>query len=158
MNEALSAFSEVVDSDSIPRVVHIKDNAEGAVYIGRRGRGHKQSVFANPFKIGRDGDRATVIARYVDYLFDGGHLEPGARALWYLPRFRNSPAFACFCRHDGAPITTRTICHGDVLRYLLQNFSNEELESLATRTTQLAVADRPTVELIIKTVVELVAA
>lgn len=40
----------------------------GAIYIGRG------SKWDNPFRIGRDGDRATVIAKYGRWLADQHHL------------------------------------------------------------------------------------
>ena len=66
----------------------------GAVYIGR---GRK---WGNPFRIGPDGDRVAVIARYERWLADQHHL---LRALDEL-RGRD---LVCFC----APRP----CHGDLL-------------------------------------------
>lgn len=44
------------------KVIHVNDmpNYPDAVYIGRAapGKGLRQSYFANPYKIGVDGDRA----------------------------------------------------------------------------------------------------
>src|SRR5882724_7414423 len=40
----------------------------GAVYVGRGGK------WGNPFRTGRDGDRATVIAKYERWLADQRHL------------------------------------------------------------------------------------
>ncbi len=65
-----------------------------ATYIGRG------SKWGNPFVIGRDGDRATVIARYEHYLRQRHDL---LRALDEL-RGRH---LVCFC----APLA----CHGDLL-------------------------------------------
>ncbi|WIW89595.1 DUF4326 domain-containing protein [Sphingobium sp. V4] len=65
-----------------------------AVYIGRG------SKWGNPFVIGRDGDRATVIAKYERWLRTQHHL---LRALDEL-RGRD---LVCFC----AP----RACHGDLL-------------------------------------------
>ena len=56
----------------------------GAVYIGRG------SKWGNPFRIGRDGDRATVIAKHARWLADQHHL---LRALDEL-RGRD---LVCFC-------------------------------------------------------------
>ncbi|MBO9375497.1 DUF4326 domain-containing protein [Sphingomonas histidinilytica] len=76
----------------------------GAVYIGRG------SKWGNPFVIGRDGDRATVIAKYERWLRTRHDL---LRALDEL-RGRD---LVCFC----APLA----CHGDVLRRLA-NATREE--------------------------------
>lgn len=76
----------------------------GAVYIGRG------SKWGNPFVIGRDGDRETVIAKHARWLRGQHHL---LRALDEL-RGRD---LICFC----APLA----CHGDLLRRLA-NASREE--------------------------------
>jgi Domain of unknown function (DUF4326) len=75
-----------------------------AVYIGRG------SKWGNPFRIGPDGDRATVIAKYERWLRDQHHL---LRALDEL-RGRD---LVCFC----APAR----CHGDLL-LRLANASRDE--------------------------------
>jgi hypothetical protein len=64
-----------------------------AVYIGRG------SKWGNPFKIGRDGDRVAVIAKYERWLADQHHL------LRALDELRGH--LVCFC----APRS----CHGDLL-------------------------------------------
>ncbi len=69
----------------------------GAVYVGRG------SKWGNPFRIGADGDRATVIAKYERWLRDQHHL---LRALDEL-RGRD---LICFC----APLA----CHGDLLLWV----------------------------------------
>ena len=66
----------------------------GAVYIGRG------SKWGNPFVIGRDGDRAAVIAKYESYLRRRHDL---LRALDEL----RGKDLLCFC----APLA----CHGDLL-------------------------------------------
>lgn len=76
----------------------------GAVYIGRG------SKWGNPFVIGRDGDRATVIAKYARYLRTRPDL---LRALDEL----RGKDLVCFC----APLE----CHGDLL-LRLANATREE--------------------------------
>ncbi len=75
-----------------------------AIYIGRG------SKWGNPFRIGPDGDRATVIAKYEEWIADQHNL---LRALDEL-RGRD---LVCFC----APLP----CHGHVLQKLA-NASREE--------------------------------
>lgn len=75
-----------------------------AIYIGRG------SKWGNPFRIGIDGDRAAVIAKYEWWLRNQHHL---LRALDEL-RGQN---LLCFC----AP----KACHGDLL-LRLANASREE--------------------------------
>ena len=69
----------------------------GSIYIGRG------SKWGNPFRIGPDGDRATVIAKYERWLRDQHHL---LRALDEL----RGHDLVCFC----APLA----CHGDLLLWL----------------------------------------
>ena len=82
---------------------HTAGSHSGAVYIGRG------SKWGNLFRIGIDGDRAAVIAKYESWLRNQHHL---LRALDEL-RGRN---LLCFC----AP----KACHGDVL-LRLANASRE---------------------------------
>ncbi|WP_018949030.1 DUF4326 domain-containing protein [Thioalkalivibrio sp. ALMg11] len=67
----------------------------GAVYIGRGG------PWGNPFVLGRDGDRETVIAKYRSHLLARPELVERARAELA------GKDLVCFC----APAA----CHGDVL-------------------------------------------
>jgi hypothetical protein len=74
----------------------------GAVYIGRG------SKWGNPFRIGPDGDRAAVIAKYERWLADQHHLlrarraaRPRSRLLLRAARLsRRSAAAACECGAD----------------------------------------------------------
>lgn len=68
---------------------------QGAVYIGRPSR------WGNPFVIGRDGDRAEVIARFKAWLLGQPELLEAVR------RDLAGKELVCFC----APAA----CHGDVL-------------------------------------------
>lgn len=85
---------------------HVVGIPDGAVYIGRG------SKWGNPFIIGRDGDRATVIAKFERWLADQHHL---LRALDEL-RGRD---LVCFC----AP----RACHGDVLIRLANATRDERI-------------------------------
>ncbi len=69
----------------------------GAIYIGRG------SKWGNPFRIGPDGDRATVIAKHERWLREQHHL---LRAIDEL----RGHDLVCFC----APLA----CHGDLLLWL----------------------------------------
>ena len=83
---------------------HASDSHADAVYIGRG------SKWGNPFRIGIDGDRAAVIAKYECWLRNQHHL---LRALDEL----RGCNLLCFC----AP----KACHGDLL-LRLANASREE--------------------------------
>ena len=109
------------------RVVHINDNIPGAVYIGRAvpRRGIKASKWANPYKISRDGNRADVIAKYwFDLMYgDKRHL------LAELPELRDKD-LACWCCHDGEVRTSGNHCHGHLLAYLLNTYTDDELRAM----------------------------
>jgi len=83
---------------------HATGRHDGAIYIGRG------SKWGNPFRIGVDGDRATVIAKHACWLRDQHHL---LRALDEL----RGKDLLCFC----APAA----CHGDLL-LRLANATREE--------------------------------
>ena len=70
------------------------------VYIGRGGGGVGPSPWANPFKIGRDGTRDQVIAKYKQYIVDTG-LSRRVREL-------RGSVLLCHCARD-------LPCHGDHL-------------------------------------------
>lgn len=80
------------------RVVNIREvgwpNGPGDVYIGR------PSMWANPYIVGKDGDRDAVIAKFRTYLSSRNDL------LELLPTLAGKRLF-CFCHPLG--------CHGDVL-------------------------------------------
>jgi len=68
------------------------------VYIGR------PSKWGNPFVIGKDGDRASVILKYENYLLNSPEL------LKQLDELRGKD-LVCFCAPNA--------CHGDVLIKIL---------------------------------------
>ena len=81
------------------KVFKIGNAPSSAVYIGRG------SPWGNPFRIGRDGDRALVIAKFRAYAERKIQVEPG----WLTPL--EGKDVVCFC----APLA----CHGDVLASLV---------------------------------------
>lgn len=85
------------------RVVHCKKERYD-VYIGRRTRQLPGSIWANPFRIGRDGTRDEVIEKYRKYILDKPEL------LGQLESLRGK-TLACWCSPQK--------CHGDVLIELL---------------------------------------
>jgi hypothetical protein len=78
------------------------------VYIGRRGRHHAwpQSIWANPFHVGKDGDRDQVCDAYADYLANKPELLSQIGEL-------KGKALGCWC----APQR----CHGDYLAHVANN-------------------------------------
>ena len=84
------------------KVVNIKrqipDGSSDLVYIGR------PSKWGNPFQIGRDGDRATVILKYEKWLRKQPQL---LSSLYEL----KGKILGCYCKPHA--------CHGDVLIRIL---------------------------------------
>lgn len=85
------------------RVVHLKKEPFD-VLIDRRTR------WGNPFVIGRDGDRAEVIAKYRTWLMSQPDL------LADLPELCGK-VLGCWCKPDA--------CHGDVLAELADKVVHE---------------------------------
>lgn len=88
-------------------VVHVRDPHD--VYIGRAMPGRPESPFANPFRIGPDGSRADVLAKYEAYLTARLAEEPKLHA--ELSQLRGK-RLACWC--------TPAPCHGNFLVRLLE--------------------------------------
>jgi hypothetical protein len=105
-------------------VCHINEQIDGAVYVGRV-NGRKKlnaSLFANPFVIGYQGDRATVIDKYRNYLrvlIWGGYHHEEFIAL------RGKP-LACWCRKSTAKSPA---CHGDVILELLNQYTDDDIRA-----------------------------
>jgi hypothetical protein len=78
------------------RVVHFK-REEYDVYIGR------PSKWGNPFEIGKDGDRATVIRKYREWVVSQPRLMAALHEL-------QGKVLGCWCSPKA--------CHGDVLASL----------------------------------------
>lgn len=78
------------------RVVHVR-KAHYDVYIGR------PSQWGNPFAIGRDGDRATVIIKYGRWLESNPELMAQVKTL-------KGKTLGCWCKPQA--------CHGDILAKL----------------------------------------
>lgn len=98
------------------RVVHVI-RAPYDLYVGRENArvGLPGSDWANPFRIGRDGDRQTVLARFEEELRRGSlsHLLPRLRELEGL-------TLACWCAPKGGvghhdPL----VCHAQILLKVL---------------------------------------
>jgi Domain of unknown function (DUF4326) len=71
---------------------------QGARYIGRPSR------WGNPFKLGRDGDRDEIMARYAVWLDDRLKDESFCKELAELSK---ATALVCWCKPEA--------CHGDQL-------------------------------------------
>lgn len=92
-------------------VVNVRFGEPYDVYIGRgvRSRGLPWSIWANPFKIGPDGDRDEVIEKYRQRLLKYPAL------LARIGDLRGK-VLACWCAPPGGvTVNDPLICHGQVL-------------------------------------------
>ena len=87
------------------QVIHVRDMQDGDVYIGRAMPRQKLagSIFANPFKVGRDGAREEVIGLYRAHVLTITGLHSFLRGI-------RGKRLACWCSPQA--------CHGDVLAEL----------------------------------------
>lgn len=112
------------------RVVHVKDNVPGAVYIGRtNGRyGLAESMLANHFHITGWRPRSVAIRAFEDWIMRALAIDDdlSGKLRKALIDCRGKP-LACWCRHDGEPKTTNNACHGDVIVNLLNLWTDDEL-------------------------------
>lgn len=76
------------------RIINCRSDEPFDIYIGR------PSIWGNPFKIGKDGAREEVIAKYRQHVMSSPYL------MSQLPELRGK-TLACWCK----PLP----CHGDVL-------------------------------------------
>lgn len=118
------------------RVVHVNDRIEGAFYIGRLNRWKKlaASPLANPYRITEDMDRQAAVNYFHGELLMILHatdLPATTRAKYAnaLIECRGRP-LACWCRHDGAPKTAETLCHGDAILAVLAEYTDDELRAM----------------------------
>jgi uncharacterized protein DUF4326 len=92
------------------RVIHVADRKQtkDEVYIGRG------SVFGNPFRIGRDGDRADVVHKF-QVSFRARLAEDPE--FWYAVQGLRGKTLMCYCKPQ--------LCHGDVIaQYLFARYGD----------------------------------
>lgn len=108
-----------------PHFRNLRDwmNDPDNVYIGRSGvvfiDGKRfpqgSSLWANPFKIGRDGNRKAVLDKYRVYINDRLESEPGLKQ--ELKKLEGK-TLGCWCvENENDP---EVVCHGQILAELLQ--------------------------------------
>ena len=111
-----------------PACKDLKDWTNGSdnVYIGRAGvvfvNGErfpkKQSIWANPFKVGRDGSLAVILKKYQQYIAGKIKMEPNIYNIEEL-RGRN---LGCWCVPAASTLDSEpTVCHGQILLRLLHD-------------------------------------
>ena len=91
------------------RVINIRTREPYDVYIGRANPRYRlpKSNWSNPFKIGRDGTREEVIAKYRAWLMERPELLARVGEL-------RGKVLACWCKEPDREVA----CHGDVLAEL----------------------------------------
>ena len=98
-------------------VRNVRESVEGE-YIGRAGRARAGSPLGNPFVIGRDGDRAAVIAKYRTHFAaqlgrrDGVVMKDLERLVSIL-RHEGMLTLLCWCAPEA--------CHGDVVAQWIES-------------------------------------
>lgn len=104
-----------------PREYNLRDwmNEPNHVYIGRAGVvfidgkrfPDRASPFANPFRVGKDGTRDEVIAKYENFIRKNEVLMKDIQGL-------RGKTLGCWCKPEA--------CHGDVLIKILNEFTLDE--------------------------------
>lgn len=85
-------------------VVHCQ-KSDYNIYIGRQNRNLPQSKWANPFMIGKNGNRTECIEKYRDWIKSQPQLLEDIHEL-------EGKVLGCWCKPQD--------CHGDILIELLQ--------------------------------------
>lgn len=92
-------------------------NCKNHVYIGRKGIvfidgkrfPSENSLFCNPYKIGKDGSREEVLVKYENYLVEKMEKDENFRKQFFKLRGK---ILGCWCKPES--------CHGDVILKLLK--------------------------------------
>lgn len=109
---------------------------DNKLYIGRANRSLQGSPLANPFKIGRDGDRDEVVAKYRCWLWreykKGGLVRRELEAIAARVKAGEAVELVCWC----APQK----CHGDVVARCVGWILSREV---VARTSSIATCSPP---------------
>ncbi len=89
------------------KVVHLR-KAKFDTYIGRSCGEFPESIYHNPFRIGKDGSREDVIAKFAAYWYAPEQWDL-RRASWYLAE---DVILGCWCKPEA--------CHGDIIAGYLE--------------------------------------
>ena len=95
-------------------------NDPNIFYIARKVRKWHRSALANPFRMGRDGDRKEVIEKYRHWLWQ--QIKCKGPAYWELRRivemYKRGKAVLLGCWCFPSP------CHGDVVKRAVEYLAN----------------------------------
>lgn len=99
-------------------IINIKSGKPFDVYCGRKNKtyGVEESIFANPFVIGKHGDRAQVIKQYQTYFYD--RIEKDMDFKNEVLKLKNK-TLACWCNYPREDCHLRII--KEYLELLMQN-------------------------------------
>lgn len=102
-------------------------NNPNDVYVGRWNRKYYKSKWSNPFKIGKDGDRTTVLQKYEEYIRKRLETIPGlADELIKLDGKR----LGCWC------LPYR--CHAEILVKLINEYKQKQLSHYTPKPSAIA--------------------
>lgn len=120
--ETCATIAKDASSLSGIKVVHCMKEPY-TVYIGRRNprKGLPQSKWANPFVIGKDGDRDAVLRKYRDYVPTQPHLVAALHEL-------EGQVLGCWCL-DKPVSYVREVkeCHGEILMEMVETLKRQEV-------------------------------
>ncbi len=86
----------------------------GIVFVDKKRYPTQSSKFANPYKIGKDGTREEVIAKYKEYITK--KLDNDESLVNELISFKEKK-LGCWCYPE--------MCHGNILLELINNYSKK---------------------------------
>ena len=86
---------------------------QGVVFVNQSRFPKKSSLFANPYKIGRDGTREEVIDKYKQHITT--QLDNGQLSIHDLLALKGKN-LGCWCHPEP--------CHGDILLSLIKTYDN----------------------------------
>ncbi len=85
---------------------------KGIVFINNKRYPESDSIWSNPFKIGKDGDRNEVIQKYEIYIRNKLNNDPNL--IIELKKLKNKK-LGCWCYPE--------LCHGNVLLQLINEYN-----------------------------------
>lgn len=85
----------------------------GIVFVNKERFPKKNSEFANPFKLGKDGTREEIINKYEIYIKNKLNNDPELIEKLLELKGKN---LGCWCHPEP--------CHGDILLQLIETYSN----------------------------------
>lgn len=98
------------------RVVHVRKEPFD-IYIGRAFAEFPESIWHNPFQLGKDGNRKEVLRKYREYVLSRPDLVARLHEL-------KDKTLGCWCRKGGG-FKGKLVCHGQILAGLVDDILAE---------------------------------